>query len=70
MMRSRGSTQLVSCYGLFMTVAELIEKLQALPADADVIGYEEGAWGEPEPYLCEPGEGFMGRTMERQTVIL
>lgn len=57
-------------YAGVMTVAELIEKLKALPPDLPVISTEEGNWGDPEPYVFESGEVCDGRLLTERTVVL
>lgn len=56
-------------YGVVMTVADLIAKLQQLPPDLPVIQAAEGNWGDPEPDIYEAGEGCEGRRFDTRTVV-
>lgn len=57
-------------YDANMTVADLIEKLKALPQDLPVVQTEGESWGSPEPFVLEAGDGFDGHRFDHQVVIL
>ena len=52
-----------------MTVADLIQQLEALPPETRVIVTCDGSWAEADPFILEPGDSYDGLTFEHRVLI-